>query len=227
MRMHEASVHKLYHIAHAYLPGTNCPYCMREYNTKDKAFRHLKTTKTCLSRLRFYRPNGLGHQAETAEGLELARLKAAPMFRLPGPVQWEANLHIGPLPPPLKGYITSEQLANRTQNPNQDPDDQNWGSVEDLREQARSTNNIRDITPFLGPIRAIVLFYGGRRRQGDVAHFCELSVAGRAVEGFRLVVCVVDIVHGPKHDISRGGANFVWDQVKGGRVAAIGAAPPC
>ena len=129
MRMHEASVHKLYHIAHAYLPGTNCPYCMREYNTKDKAFRHLKTTKTCLSRLRFYRPNGLGHQAETAEGLELARLKAAPMFRLPGPIQWEANLPIGPLPPPLKGYITSEQLANRTQNPNQDPDDQNWGSV--------------------------------------------------------------------------------------------------
>ena len=78
-----------------------------------------------------------------------------------------------------------------------------------MREQARSTNNIKDITPFLGPIRAIVLFYGGRRRQGDVALFCELSVAGKAVEGFRLVVCVVDIVHGPTHDISRGGAFFL------------------
>ena len=38
---------------------------------------------------------------------------------------------------------------------------------------------------------------------------------------------MVDIVHGPSHDISRGAANFFWDQVKGGRVAATGAAPPC
>ncbi len=109
--------------------------------------------------------------------------------------------------PPL-GYVTTEDLANRSQIPNQDPDDQKWGSVADLREQARSSDNIKDITPFLGPIRAIVLFYCGRRRQGDVAHFCELSIARRAVEGFRLVVCVVDIVHGPKHDIYRGGAFF-------------------
>ena len=70
-------------------------------------------------------------------------------------------------------------------------------------------------------------FLWGRRRQGDVAHFCELHIARRAIEGFRLIVCVVDIVHGPSHDISRGAANFFWDQVKGGRVAATGAAPPC
>ena len=36
---------------------------------------------------------------------------------------------------------------------------------------------------------------------------------------------MVDIVHGPSHDISRGAANFFWDQVKGGRVAAAGADP--
>ena len=121
---------------------------------------------------------------------------------------------------------SSEELAARIQIPNQDPEDQKWGTVEDLKDQARDSH-IEDITPYLGPIRAVVFFYGGRRRQGDVAHFCELSIARRAIEGFRLIVCVVDIVHGPSHGISRGAANFFWDQVKGGRVAATGAAPPC
>ena len=41
MRMHETVMHKLKHIAHAYLPGTNCQYCLREYHTKDKAFQTL------------------------------------------------------------------------------------------------------------------------------------------------------------------------------------------
>ena len=74
-----------------------------------------------------------------------------------------------------------------------------------------------------------MFFYGGRRRQGDVAHFCELRVARRAVEVFRLAVCVADthVVHGPNHDISRGAAKFVWIQVKSGRLTATGSAPLC
>ena len=76
-------------------------------------------------------------------------------------------------------------------------------------------------------MRAIVLFYGARRRQGDVGHFCDLRVGRCAVEGFRLAVCVVDIVHGPKHDISRGAGNFFWIQINYGRVAATRAALPC
>ena len=64
-------------------------------------------------------------------------------------------------------------------------------------------SDISDITAFLRLVRVIVLFYEGRRRQGDVAHFCELRVTTRAVEGFRLAVCVVDIVHGLNRDISR------------------------
>ena len=98
MRMHETTVHKLRHIVHAFLPGTNCPFFMREYHTKDKAIRHLKTTKTCLLRLRFVKPEGLGYSAERAEGIELARLKAEPMIRLPGPLRWETDLPIGHLP---------------------------------------------------------------------------------------------------------------------------------
>ena len=72
-----------------------------------------------------------------------------------------------------------------------------------------------------------MLFYGGRRRTGDVAHFCEIMVARCAVEGFRSAACVVDIVHGPKHDISKGAANFFWVQTTSGRVAATCADPPC
>ena len=97
-----------------------------------------------------------------------------------------------PLPPPPPGYVTPEEFTARFQQHNQVPDDQKWGSVEDLKDQAKESN-LGDITPFLGP--ALVLFYGGRRRQGDVAHFCELNTARRAIEGFRLIVCVVDIVH--------------------------------
>ena len=148
------------------------------------------------------------------------------MIRFPGPLRWEVDPPIGdPLPPPPPGYVTPEELTARIQQHNQDPDDQKWGSVEDLKDQAKESN-LDDITHFLGPIRAVVLFYGGRMRQGDVAHCCELSIARRAIEGFRLIVCVVDIVHGLNHDISRGVAFFVWDQVKGGRVAASGVPPP-
>ena len=137
----------------------------------------------------------------------------------------EGRLAIGdPLPPPPPGYVTPEELTARIQQHNQDPDDQGWGSVEYLKDQAKESN-LGDIAPFLGPIRAVVVFYGGRRRQGDAAHFCEVSIARRAIEGFRLIVRVVDIVHGPNHDISIGAALFFWDQVKGGRVAATGAAP--
>ena len=190
MRMHETVIHKLKHIAHAYLPGTNCQYCLREYRTKDKAIRHFKTTKNCLQRLRFYQPNGIRERAETAEGMELARQKAEPMTRLPGPLRWDNSHPIGPIPPPPRGYVTFEELAARLEIPNQDLEDQKWGTVVDLQEQAKNAC-ISDITPFLEPIRAIILFYGGRRRQGYVAHFlCELSIARRAIEGFRLIVCV-------------------------------------
>ena len=175
--------------------------------------------------MRFFSLEGLGYSKETAKGMEVARSKSEPRIRQAGPLRWTEDPPLGvPLPPPPLGYVTPEELTARIQQRNQDPDGPGWGSVEDFKNQA-AASNLGDITPFLGPNRALVFFYGGRRRQGDVAHFCELSIARRTVEGFRLIVCVVDIVHGPNHDISRGAANFFWDQMKGERVAATGAAP--
>ena len=81
------------------------------------------------------------------------------------------------------------------------------GTMEDLQYKAQQSD-INDITPFLSLVWAVVLFYGGRRRIGDVAHFWGMRGAKCAVEGFRIAVCVVDIVHGYKHDISRGVATF-------------------
>ena len=69
MQMHEVAIHKIKHLAHAFLPGTNCPCCMCEYHIKDRVSRYLKITKTCLLRMRFFKPEGLGHSAETAEGI--------------------------------------------------------------------------------------------------------------------------------------------------------------
>ena len=106
------------------------------------------------------------------------------------------------------GYITPEELAAMNQQHNQEQDDIKWGTVEDLRHQAQQSD-MKDITSFLGPIRAIVFFYGGRRRKGDVAYFYEMRVAKCAIQGFRIAVCVVSIVHGPKkHDTSRGAADL-------------------
>ena len=125
MRMHEVTIHKAKHIAHAFLPATNCQCCMWEYHTKEKAIRHLKTTKTCLPRMRFFNPEGLGYSKETAEGMELARFKSEPRTRLARPIRWTEDPPLGlPLLPPPLGYVTPEELTARIQHRNQDPDDQ-------------------------------------------------------------------------------------------------------
>ena len=36
MQMHEVTKHQLMHVAHAYMPATNCLCFMWEYHTKDK-----------------------------------------------------------------------------------------------------------------------------------------------------------------------------------------------
>ena len=87
-----------------FLPGTNCLCCMCEYHTKDKAIRHLKTTKTCLLRMRYFKPEGLGYSVEKAEEIELARLKAEPRIRLPGPLRWVTN-------PPLETQFPHHHQA--------------------------------------------------------------------------------------------------------------------
>ena len=76
----------------------------------------------------------------------------------------------GILPPAFPGYVTPEELTAMIQQRNQEQDDPSWGTVEDLKTKVVESD-IDDITPYLGPVRAIVLFYGSRRRQGDVAHF--------------------------------------------------------
>ena len=85
--MHEVTIHKAMHIAHAFLPATNYQCCMWEYHTKEKAIRHFKITKICLPRMRVFNPEGLGYSKETAEGMELARLKSEPRIRLTGPLR--------------------------------------------------------------------------------------------------------------------------------------------
>ena len=69
MRMHEVTIHKAKHIAHAFLLGTNCPCCICEYHTKEKAIRHLKITKTCVPIMRYFHPEGQGYSVERAEGI--------------------------------------------------------------------------------------------------------------------------------------------------------------
>ena len=60
-----------------------------------------------------------------------------------------------------------------------------------------------------------------------MADHAERLIPTAARAGIQLCVAVVDIVHGPHHDISRGAATFWFPHFLGGRVGAFGAAPPC
>ena len=92
-----------------------------------------------------------------------------------------------------------------------DPDDAadhpRQGSIQSIRDYP-STQSIADITPYPGPVRILLCLYGSRHRLGYVAHFCEQRAASVALRGFQLAVCVVDIIHGAAHDISRGATEF-------------------
>ena len=112
------------------------------------------------------------------------------------------------LPSPASpGYIIPEDLAAVRKDPEEAVAFVTHGSPQSIREHP-STSLIADITPYLGPVRVVLLLYGGRRRPGHVAHFCEKCAASVALGGFQLAVCVVDIVHGAQHDISRGATEF-------------------
>ena len=171
---------------------------------------------------------GYGREPEINKGPELARLSIKQPRRLLGPRPWyydpQGKVILLPPPPPPQGYYSPEMVEGVHASTQQEEGIE--GTFAELRQDDRR-HNVADITPFLGPIRAILLLYGGRRRSGDVAHFAELAMPVMNTKAVQLVVCVVDIVHGPEHDISRGGTHFWEPQLKAGRVAAIGAAPPC
>ena len=170
--MHEVAKHKIMHIAHAYMPATNCPCCIWEYNTKQRANSHLNTTKTCLPLVRFYATGGVGYGNKVATGAVLAQQKAKTCLKLNVPLRWPSSLPPGAvLPPAPLGYVTPEDLSAMNQQHNQEQDVIKWGTVEDLRHQAQQPD-IKDINPFLGPIRAILLFDGGRREEKGSSHIC-------------------------------------------------------
>ena len=129
------------------------------------------------------------------------------------------------MPPVPTGYVTKAQT--RAILPQEDLEDDVAPLTPEQIISDHSSHNISDFTPHLGPARVIFLFYGGRRRPGDVADHAERQIPTAARAGIQLCVAVVDIVHGSHHDISRGAATFWLPQFIGGRVGAFGAAPPC
>ena len=130
-----------------------------------------------------------------------------------------------PLPPVPAGYHIPEDAAPVLPPANCSP--ASMFTPLDQIPFAPSLSQLADFTPFLGNLRIILLLYGGRRRPGDVAFFAEQVSAQCPTEGFRICVCVVDIVHGCEHDISRGALDFWLAHLHQNRIAAIGAAPPC
>ena len=111
-------------------------------------------------------------------------------------IKWMARLDVGGNPTVTNLSSKPRKRLRKYGKPRStQPPNPSRGTVEDLKTKVAGSD-ISDITPYLRHVDAIVFFYWCKRRQGDVIHFCELRVAGRAVEGFRFAACVVDIVHG-------------------------------
>ena len=228
MRRHYVSMHSGMHVANLYAAGDTCPACLTKFWTRHKTITHLKSHRRCLLLARAY-TEGYGRQGEVERGAQLRLQQHWDRVRVLGPLRYHYHRNgkviVPPVPPPPPGFFTKEEVEAcvATQ---YILGEVTYLTVEDLRHHPSRTN-LKDITPYLGPIRVLLLLYGGRRRHGDVAHFAELGAAQMTAHSCQLVVCVVDLVHGSHHDISRGATEFWEPQIRGGRVAAIGAAPPC
>ena len=123
--------------------------------------------------MRFFALEGIGYGKETAKKPELTRRKAKTCERLKAFLILPQSLPAGAVMPlAFLDYVTPEELEAMVQLHNQEQDDVSWSTVEDLKIQAQQSD-INHINPFLGPVSAVVFFYGGRRRTGYVARFCE------------------------------------------------------
>ena len=178
MRMHHVQKHGGSHVAQLYVHSSVCRGCLKDFLTRSRALRHLKTVNHCLSTLRCALPQpDSSHDlfsTEQAKGVELIRLHYTPVSLVSGPRLRQPPGQAA-LPPPPNGDFAPEALAQLQ--PRQDPDaDNNFGSLADIASNP-AQQNVHDITPHLGPVRVALLLYGGRRRPGDVAHFIEKTVA--------------------------------------------------
>ena len=230
MRCHQAAKHDAVHVANCYVEGSVCLACAKDFHTRNRAVRHLKTASLCLTKLRcaFPRPfeAGFVHGPEVATGTELLEREGRPVRVLgPKPMAKPAPRD-APLPPPPAGYLAPEQIKEFQQLADDQEAAARYGTLVGIA-AAPSLSQIADITPLLGPLRILLLLYGGRRRPGDVAHFADFFAGSADLQGVHIAVCVVDVVHGAHHDISRGALAFWEGQFRSGRVAAVGAAPPC
>ena len=218
MRMHQVQAHGGHHVAHLYANTDICRNCLRAWGTRSRAVAHLKTSYTCLNTLRLRAPQGWGHGTEEFTGLELRRRMNWRPHRIPGPLpaplpRAQLRPYNEDLPPAPRGYLTPEEVENIEPNPDHLPPSESYGSLSDMRRiiaDKDMQHNLHDITPHLGPLRVALLLYGGRRREGDIAQFIEQTVCSSQLVGIQVKVCVIDVVHGSEHDISRG-ATIFWE----------------
>ena len=207
-------------------PSRCSPLCKRIFlaGTRSLAITHLKNTSECLAAMRHLFPNGGVHGAEVAKGAELAMRDKREAYRLPGPELAPAPAGAA-MPPAPPGHLTPEEVNKFEDEQEEDPPDRNEGTVSAMSQNpARCT--LHDITPYLGPIRVAFLFYGGGRRDGDVAHFLEIHAPS-----FRPLVVnwssasLISIT--AQHTTFHAGQQQFWDShMRAGRVAVFGAALP-
>ena len=91
---------------------------------------------------------------------------------------------------------------------------------------AKSLDEVSSIPASLGPQRAILVAFGGRRRKGDIISHLQSFVD---THEFKHVptICVLDLVHGEAHDAARGAATAWCRAIIAGMVIGVFCSPPC
>ena len=185
----------------------------------------MTATRSCLHACRCLFPGGLSVIAEVAKGLELKRLNRDDPIQAYGPLlrhsdAWCRVRGEPPLPPagfvvPGKGTAAARTCRQR------------FAEIFCPRAAPRPVEDTVKIPPTLGPQRAILIAFGGRRRQGDIVWHLERMVAAHTWGGTAPVICVLDLVHGQQHDAARGAARAWINAVLAGMVVGIFVSPPC
>ena len=224
VRRHEAGTHKVQHIANLYLVDRECKACLKQFPTKVQLRRHLTAIPKCLDTCRIAFPFGLGQpMTEVASGVELQRLTDLEFAQAEGPSITGAPffcLAAGfDVPMPPAGFVNRQKGTEAVRL-------QRCDAAKHELPPVRPLNDVCSIPATLGPQRAILVAFGGRRREGDIIDSLQSFVASN---DFKHVptICVLDLVHGEEHDAARGAATAWCRAILAGMVIGVFCSPPC
>ncbi len=238
LNAHKKAKHGVLHPANAFIIGSRCRACLVEFHSRNRALRHAKAAKRCLPVLQaWYRPAPLAPVVRRKSGgYNVA--EHTPSLRACGPLlprPWSQHLRRPPLAPAAKAKAKAKavvQAKAKAQPP------ATALSVVDqiVAPPAPAPSPLPDAAVDLPGLPAdfrhfvkseifILHLFAGRRRPGDLQHQIEACLDSSPI---RVIVLSLDIVYGPKGDLTDPQNLGFWrHRIRTGLVIAVVAGPPC